>query len=365
MGTCTARAGWWRAASRSLIIAGVMNTTINTTTIINRSPYPRPCVMDRQPLLTDVTRILVQRRHVYNPAILALSAHRASILLDPSDDTDAEVDANNNVAVPRAAHISEPGQSIFSAGSGDVITISVHLIGRVTRLPSLPLPSAYTSTLDSSTRAFPIWIQLKNFESLTLYSGTEQVCQDIFRSLRTCTVLQHVEQLAAFHPDPLLLPPRGHLPPSPPVSSGAPGSDYTGKPSCPGAESSGWDVYDPMMEFERQGVWSRTRAWRTTTLNSNYTVCPITCCLLHLPDSMEVLPDISRDVSGTCEDKRYDAAARGQISVQVSTPHSHLPALGTPGHNHPFVTAIGGAPLRPQRSRRKVSRCYFFLSPLR
>lgn len=38
--------------------------------------------------------------------------------------------------------------------------------------------------------------------------------------------------------------------------------------------SSGWNTFNPRTEFARQGLGSRTRAWRFTDINRDYTFCP-------------------------------------------------------------------------------------------
>lgn len=38
--------------------------------------------------------------------------------------------------------------------------------------------------------------------------------------------------------------------------------------------SSGWSTFNPRAEFARQGVGSRTKAWRFTDINKDYAFCP-------------------------------------------------------------------------------------------
>jgi myotubularin-related protein 6/7/8 len=40
------------------------------------------------------------------------------------------------------------------------------------------------------------------------------------------------------------------------------------------APTSGWIAFNPRAEFARQGVGSRTKAWRFTDINRDYTFCP-------------------------------------------------------------------------------------------
>lgn len=38
--------------------------------------------------------------------------------------------------------------------------------------------------------------------------------------------------------------------------------------------SDGWGCYNPRNEFARQGLGTRTKAWRFTDINKDYTFCP-------------------------------------------------------------------------------------------
>ena len=39
-------------------------------------------------------------------------------------------------------------------------------------------------------------------------------------------------------------------------------------------ESSGWSTYNVREEFSRQGLGTRTKAWRFTDINKDYAYCP-------------------------------------------------------------------------------------------
>jgi hypothetical protein len=102
--------------------------------------------------------------------------------------------------------------------------------------------------------------------------------------------LASVEQLYAFN---YTLPPsasssssKSHLPPitkparivSSPLSSKY-ANDPDLDPEIPTLVSTspaptGWSVYNPRAEFTRQGVGSRTRAWRFTDVNKEYAFSP-------------------------------------------------------------------------------------------
>lgn len=40
------------------------------------------------------------------------------------------------------------------------------------------------------------------------------------------------------------------------------------------ATEGGWGCYNPRQEFARQGLGTRTKAWRFTDINKDYTFCP-------------------------------------------------------------------------------------------
>jgi myotubularin-related protein 6/7/8 len=44
------------------------------------------------------------------------------------------------------------------------------------------------------------------------------------------------------------------------------------EPNPPLAESNGWSIYSPREEFGRMGVGTRSKAWRFTTINQDYSV---------------------------------------------------------------------------------------------
>lgn len=111
------------------------------------------------------------------------------------------------------------------------------------------------------------------------------------RAMPKCllTEVASAEQLYAFN---YTLPPsaasssKSHLPPvtkTPRIVSSPLSSKYANDPDLdpetppPGAispSSTGWSVYNPRTEFSRQGVGSRTRAWRFTDINRDYMFSP-------------------------------------------------------------------------------------------
>lgn len=67
-----------------------------------------------------------------------------------------------------------------------------------------------------------------------------------------------IEQLYAFY-----------YTPSPPLE---PSALLSSSPESNAAANSGWNVYNPREEFARMGLGTRTKAWRFTDINKDYTV---------------------------------------------------------------------------------------------
>ncbi|KAK4688239.1 myotubularin-related protein 6/7/8, partial [Tremellales sp. Uapishka_1] len=98
---------------------------------------------------------------------------------------------------------------------------------------------------------YPMQINTKLFESFTLIfeRDREGGAEDVWQSVKDCSVASSVEQLYAFFY-------------TSPSSSSTPG---------PGP---GWSTFNPRQEFARQGLGTRTKAWRFTDINRNYDYCP-------------------------------------------------------------------------------------------
>ena len=52
-------------------------------------------------------------------------------------------------------------------------------------------------------------------------------------------------------------------------------------PNPPLTASNGWSIYSPKEEFARMGVGSRTKAWRFSNVNKDYTVGVLDLMLIH------------------------------------------------------------------------------------
>lgn len=101
----------------------------------------------------------------------------------------------------------------------------------------------------------PLAIRCRNFENFTLSFSLEQHALDVFESIKELTVVTSVAQLYAFNYEP-----------SPPLPT-----------------NDGWSMYSPMEEFTRMGVGTRTKAWRFTDINKDYTLCSTYPALLVVP----------------------------------------------------------------------------------
>ncbi|KXN80992.1 Phosphoinositide 3-phosphatase, partial [Leucoagaricus sp. SymC.cos] len=92
----------------------------------------------------------------------------------------------------------------------------------------------------------PLSFSTRTFEVFTLSFTKESDAVDVFESVKELTVAVSVTQLYAFF-----------YRPNPPLSS-----------------NDGWSLYSPREEFGRMGLGTRTKAWRFTDINKDYTFCP-------------------------------------------------------------------------------------------
>ncbi|RXK36687.1 myotubularin [Tremella mesenterica] len=93
---------------------------------------------------------------------------------------------------------------------------------------------------------YPLQIRTRTFDSYVFLfpKAMEGGAEDVWQSVKDCAVASSVEQLYAFF--------------------------Y----SLPPPDPSGWGTFNPRAEFARQGVGSRTKAWRFTDINKDYSFCP-------------------------------------------------------------------------------------------
>ncbi|KAL5533270.1 YMR1 [Sanghuangporus sanghuang] len=118
--------------------------------------------------------------------------------------------------------------------SEEELWVPYPMISLVTRLP-LTLEGFY-----------PLLLHLRSFRSLTLSFERDSESQEVFESIRGLTVSSSVSQLYAFF--------------------------YT--PNPPLERRDGWSLYSSREEFTRMGVGTRTKAWRFSDINKDYSFCP-------------------------------------------------------------------------------------------
>ncbi|KAL4246036.1 protein-tyrosine phosphatase family protein [Abortiporus biennis] len=115
----------------------------------------------------------------------------------------------------------------------DELWVPYPIVSLVTRLPQ---------TLHGLC---PLTIRSRTFETITLTFKGEKDAIDVFESIKELTVATSITQLYAFF--------------------------YT--PNPPLIESNGWSMYSPREEFGRMGVGTRSKAWRFTDINKDYSFC--------------------------------------------------------------------------------------------
>ncbi|KAF8609927.1 phosphatases II [Ceratobasidium sp. AG-I] len=131
---------------------------------------------------------------------------------------------------------------IFHENEEQETWIPYPLISLVTRLPQ---------TLVGHS---PISVRCRTFENFSLYFEKDQDALDVFDSVRESTVATSVTKLYAFF----------YQPP-------------------PGTPQNGWSAFTPREEFARMGLGTRTKAWRLTDINKDYTFCPTYPAILVVP----------------------------------------------------------------------------------
>ncbi|KAF9651518.1 phosphatases II [Thelephora ganbajun] len=108
-----------------------------------------------------------------------------------------------------------------------------------------PLISLVTRLPQTLTGKSPLTIRTRTFESLLLSFEKDAEALDVFESVKELTVTNSITQLYAF--------------------------SYVPNPPLP--TKNGWSIYSPREEFGRMGIGSRSRAWRFTDINKDYSFC--------------------------------------------------------------------------------------------
>ncbi|KAI1309318.1 hypothetical protein EDD11_004101 [Mortierella claussenii] len=115
---------------------------------------------------------------------------------------------------------------------------------------SYPTIHSVEKSLPTVLNTWPLHIRCYNFVFITLNFQTEKDVTDVYES--------SVEQLYAFV--------------------------YT--PSPPFSTNDGWQIYDPLVEYERMGVSSRNDQWRFSDLNQSFSFSPTYPHVLVVPSKI-------------------------------------------------------------------------------
>ncbi|KAL1916294.1 uncharacterized protein VTP21DRAFT_5911 [Calcarisporiella thermophila] len=125
----------------------------------------------------------------------------------------------------------------------------------------IPYPLIHTMerrSYDLKSGRYPLHIRCRDFKYSILSMEQEIEAADVFESVQKLTCIRSFEQLYAFFYRPI-----------PPLKT-----------------NNGWKIYDPLKEYSRMGVTSKTDAWRFTTINRNYTYCPTYPRVLVVPSKI-------------------------------------------------------------------------------
>ncbi|KAF9127236.1 hypothetical protein BGW39_006025 [Mortierella sp. 14UC] len=120
---------------------------------------------------------------------------------------------------------------------------------------SYPTIHTVEKGLPTVHNAWPLHIRCHNFVFVALNFQSEKDVTDVYESIQKLTCIGSVEDLYAFF--------------------------YTPSPAF--SVSDGWQIYDPLLEYERMGVGSKNDQWRFSELNKSYTFSPTYPQLIVVP----------------------------------------------------------------------------------
>ncbi|CAI2163102.1 5917_t:CDS:2 [Funneliformis geosporum] len=107
----------------------------------------------------------------------------------------------------------------------------------------------------SEPKLWPLLIKCRNFIFVTLSVPVEREAIDVFDTIQKLTCISSISQVYAFY--------------------------YT--PEKEFKCQDGWNVYDPLKEFDRMGVCTITESWRFSHVNRSYNFCPTYPFILVVP----------------------------------------------------------------------------------
>lgn len=148
-------------------------------------------------------------------------------------------------------------------------------------------------------------LRTRTFDTITLLFGSENSAIDVFDTVKELTVASACPRIRSIS----LL--------TPVTASVTQLYAFYFVPNPPYVETNGWSLFSPREEFGRMGVGSRTKAWRFTDINKDYSVRRSATSHLtysYITDSNPVLAHLSRSLRRSYTDQRYDLAIRGEVS---------------------------------------------------
>lgn len=191
--------------------------------------------------------------HSIRTGAIHLTAHHLIFHTD-NHDLDAEIWVSS--LLPTSLWVSLFKEKCWRYNN---VEVPYPIIALVTRMPQ---------TLQGLC---PLAVRCRNFENFVLSFPREQDALDVFESIKELTVIS--KDLPPFlldFWDPSLsyrISSRTVL-----AASVVQLYAFNYEPSPPLPTNHGWSIYSPAEEFARMGVGTRTKAWRFTDINKDYTV---------------------------------------------------------------------------------------------
>ncbi|KTW31487.1 hypothetical protein T552_00130 [Pneumocystis carinii B80] len=143
-----------------------------------------------------------------------------------------------------------------------------------------------------------LYIYCRDFRFVTFYFYSEYDAQAIYEAIQKYTYMVCIRDSYAFV--------------------------YT--PRKAEALFNGWELYQPIKEFERQGVGIRTKEWRITNVNKNYTLCSTYPSVLVVPS--KISDSVIRYASKFRSKGRFPALTYIHSSNNCSITRSSQPMVG-------------------------------------
>ncbi|PWN33562.1 phosphatases II, partial [Meira miltonrushii] len=204
--------------------------------------------------------------------------------------------------------------------------IPYSMIWLASRLPSvIPLDQSGKPNRAAGKRIFPIALHLRNFELITIGFDADGKATDVFDSMKAVIVADAPHSLYAFY----------HTP-SPPLKS-AP---------------AGWRVYDFKAEFARQGIATRTKAWRFCDVNAGYGFCYTYPAMMCVP---------SRISDSTI---RYASKFRSKERIPALT-YLHRGSLASITRSSQPMVGLNNRSMQDEKLIEAIFSSHLFADPLK